>query len=61
MTRVGCLAAAQRGVGSATLATVIPAPPQAEPGIQRCVVACTLARHLRRSLDSGFALTRAPE
>jgi hypothetical protein len=31
---------------------VIPGPPQAEPGIQAAV---------RKVLDSGFALARAPE
>jgi hypothetical protein len=40
---------------------VIPGPPQAEPGIQRCLVTCAFARRFRGSLDSGFALTRAPE
>jgi hypothetical protein len=43
---------ARGGAGRASTLLVIPGPPQAEPGIQAAV---------RKILDSGFALTRAPE
>jgi hypothetical protein len=61
MTLANCLAAAQRGGGCLLPTAVIPGPPQAEPGIQRGLITRALARRLSRSLDSGFALTRAPE